>query len=377
METRRLLKKLSVSIAILAALAIVAVVVLRTTHVADDYLGKFDLPLLSTEPSDTIAPVLKVLPMEVLAGQQPDYMKDVEVSDNSGHYQLEIDTSQVDLQRAGDYPVVYTATDTLGNQTRREVTLRVASRNRRTIYLTFDDGPSNNTGEVLRILREEGVKATFFVTAQMPGCFHYISQAHQEGHAIAAHTYSHKFSIYRSFDTYFNDLDHIEQVIEKYTGSRSPIIRFPGGSSNMAYHKFSDINFMDSLCREVQYRGYQYVDWNLDSQDASGNNVPVARLVNSACRDLGGELCLLMHDTDAKRTTVAALPAIIRFFKERGYQFGTLTSTAYICHHNTTGIRRLIQRKMAGKAEKAAKAAKAEKQKSQAAHTGDSLKLSN
>ena len=63
-----------------------------------------------------------------------------------------------------------------------------------------------------------------------------------------------------------------------------------------------------------------------------------------------------------------------RFFKERGYEFGTLTSTGYICHHNTANIRRMILKK---RAEKAAKTAKAEKQKSQAAHTGDSLKLSN
>ena len=374
MNSRRLLKKLFICLAVILVLGSLAVVILRQTHVADNYFGKLDLPLLGIEPSDTVAPLLNVLPMNIFLGEQPDYMKDVEVSDNSGHYELDIDSSQIDLQRAGDYPVVYTATDSLGNQTRREVTLRVKNRNRRVIYLTFDDGPSNNTGEVLRILREEGVKATFFITAQMPGCFHYIAQAHQEGHAVAAHSYSHKFSIYRSFETYFADLDRIEQVIEKYTGSRSPIIRFPGGSSNMAYNHYSDINFMDSLCREVQYRGYQYVDWNLDSRDASGNNVPVQRIVSSACRDLGGEICLLMHDAEPKKSTVAALPAIIRFFKERGYEFGTLTSTGYICHHNTANIRRMILKK---RAEKAAKTAKAEKQKSQAAHTGDSLKLSN
>jgi len=368
-----MLKKILICLAAIVVLGSLAIVILRQMHVADNFFGKLDVPLLGIEPSDTVAPHLSVLPMEIFLGEHPDYMKDVEVSDDSGHYQLDIDSSQVDLQRAGDYPVVYTATDSLGNQTRREVTLRVANRNSRVIYLTFDDGPSNNTGEVLRILREEGVRGTFFITAQMPGCFHYIAQAHQEGHAIAAHSYSHKFSIYRSFQTYFDDLDRIEQVIEKYTGSRSPIIRFPGGSSNMAYSHYSDINFMDSLCREVQYRGYQYVDWNLDSRDASGNNVPVQRLVSSACRDMGGEICLLMHDTDAKRSTLTALPTIIRFFKERGYEFGTLTSTGYICHHNTAGIRRLILKKRADKAEKAAKAAKT---KAQAAHPGDSLKPS-
>ena len=364
MNTPRLLTKIFLILSATVIFGALAVVLLRATHVADGFFEQVDLPLIGIEPSDTIAPRLEVLPIKVSLGQHPDYMKNVEVSDDSGYYMLDIDSSQVDLSRPGDYPVVYTATDSIGNQTRREVTLRVTDPRRRVVYLTFDDGPSNNTGEVLRILREEGAKATFFITAQMPGCFHYITPAHDEGHAIAAHSYSHKFSIYRSFADYFADLDRIEQVIEKYTGHRSPIIRFPGGSSNMAYSHYSGINFMDSLCHEVQHRGYQYVDWNLDSQDASGNNVPVAKLVSSSCRTVSKDICLLMHDAEPKKTTVAALPEIIRFFKRSGYDFGTLTSTGYICHHNTAGIRKAILKK---EAEKQAK------RKSQAALVHDSL----
>ena len=296
----RLLKKIFLILSATIVFGSLAIVLLRATHVADGFFEHVDLPLIGIEPSDTIAPSLSALPMEVSLGQRPDYMKSVEVSDNSGHFELDIDTSQVDLSRAGDYPVVYTATDSIGNQTHQEVTLRVTNPNRRVVYLTFDDGPSENTGEILRILREEGAKATFFITAQMPRCFHYISQAYQEGNAIAAHSYSHKFSIYNSFKTYFDDLDRIEQIIERYTGHRSPIIRFPGGSSNMAYYRYSDINFMDSLCREVQHRGYQYVDWNLDSQDASGNHVPAARIVSSSSRAIAREVCLLRAMSSAR-----------------------------------------------------------------------------
>ena len=76
----------------------------------------------------------------------------------------------------------------------------------RVIYLTFDDGPSANTPKELEVLRREGVKATFFVTAQSKANLKYIGEAYREGHAIAAHTYSHSPSIYKTTETYFAEI---------------------------------------------------------------------------------------------------------------------------------------------------------------------------
>lgn len=290
---------------------------------------------------DTIAPKLEVQDLQVMLGERPDYMAHVTCSNNSGKYKLSVDTSQVNLNKGGCYPVVYVAADSLHNETRKTVTLRVVDPDQKIIYLTFDDGPSENTSKILDILRAEGVKATFFVTAQFAKYVPLMAQEAREGHVVAPHSYYHNFSIYRSFDTFFDDLEKIEQVIEKYTGKRSPMIRFPGGSSNHIYRRYhrGDYGFMKRLKAEVIKRGYQYVDWNLDSEDASGGCVPAARLISSACHTYHPQMCLLMHDTAGKKTTPEALPEIIRYFKQQGYEFGVLNDTSLVCHHGESKVK--------------------------------------
>lgn len=205
---------------------------------------------------------------------------------------------------------------------------------RKVVYLTFDDGPSANTPQILDILHEYDVKATFFVVGRSTKWLHCIKRAHDEGHAIAAHTYSHDFSIYRSQQAYFDDLERIEQVIESQIGKRTNIIRFPGGSSNLAYfHHSQDSTFMIRLAQTVLDRGYQYVDWNISSEDATANVVPTSVIISHACSTKYNDVCVLMHDASAKVTTVKALPSIIEFYKNNGYEFGTITDTSYLCHH--------------------------------------------
>lgn len=295
---------------------------------------------ISTEPesTDTIPPTITAYPIEVAMGQTPDFRKDVTATSPYGKTTLTVDTSQVQLSQPGLYQVAYTAADTLGNQATKQVDVLVYNPHHKVIYLTFDDGPSQNTPKILQILRDNGAKATFFVTAQFPEYLPYLKQEHEEGHVVAAHTYSHNFNIYKQVDSYFADLDKIEAVIEQYTGQRTPIVRFPGGSSNAVAQKRAGRDIMPEIIEELHKRGYQYVDWNLDSQDASGNNVPAARLIASACHEYEPRLCLLMHDTAAKSTTVDALPAIIQFFKERGYEFGVINTPAYTCHHHLSRL---------------------------------------
>lgn len=206
---------------------------------------------------------------------------------------------------------------------------------RKVVYLTFDDGPSPTTSSILDVLREEGVRATFFVTAQCRNYLDWIGQEYREGHAVAAHTYSHRFRIYSTLDSYFQDLNRIRNLINSYTGQRPKVIRFPGGSSNRVYFKHAnDSIYMFRLTQAVLDSGYQYVDWNVDSRDASGVNIPVETIVRNSCRSTKNDICILMHDAVGKATTVKALPTIIRYYKEHGYEFGTLTSTSYVCHHS-------------------------------------------
>ena len=188
--------------------------------------------------------------------------------------------------------------------------------------------------DILRILKEENVKATFFVTAQFTPYLSKLTDIARDGHEVAIHTYSHNFKMYQSIESYFEDLNKIKDVIIKYTGKSPRIMRHPGGSSNSIFKKHNrDPQFMDRLCVALLDSGYQFVDWNLDSRDATGNNVPVNVIVRSACQTAHHIQCLLMHDTGAKRTTVQALPQIIRFFKQQGYEFGVINSVDYVCWH--------------------------------------------
>lgn len=300
--------------------------------------NKAGASIFDSTPDDTIAPTLTTRgPMMIMEGEPHDstfLTRGVKYSDNSGEAKLTIDASKVNWNRQGIYEVIYSVNDSAHNVTTVTEQLRVVGKNEKIVYLTFDDGPSVCTDQILNILRQERVKATFFVTAQFTPYLNRMAAIAKDGHEVAIHTYSHNFKIYKSIDSYFADLNKLNDLIEKYTGKRSRIMRFPGGSSNSIYRKYnSDPKFMDRLCVALLDSGYQFVDWNLDSGDARGNNIAADRLVRSACGSRHNIQCLLMHDTGAKRTTVTALPQIIRYFKQHGYEFGVLNSVDYQCWH--------------------------------------------
>ena len=300
--------------------------------------NKAGASIFDSTPDDTIAPTLTTRgPMMIMEGEPHDstfLTRGVKYSDNSGEAKLTIDASKVNWNRQGIYEVTYSVNDSAHNVTTVTEQLRVVGKHEKIVYLTFDDGPSVCTDQILNILRQERVKATFFVTAQFTPYLNRMAAIAKDGHEVAIHTYSHNFKIYKSIDSYFADLNKLNDLIEKYTGKRSRIMRFPGGSSNSIYRKYnSDPKFMDRLCVALLDSGYQFVDWNLDSGDARGNNIAADRLVRSACGSRHNIQCLLMHDTGAKRTTVTALPQIIRYFKQHGYEFGVLNSVDYQCWH--------------------------------------------
>ena len=199
-------------------------------------------------------------------------------------------------------------------------------------HLTFDDGPSENTLKILDVLKKYNVKATFFVTAQNLDKADYMKRIVDEGHTIALHTYSHDYSkIYSSTDEYFKDLQKIHDLVKKKTGVDARVIRFPGGSSNTISAKYSK-GIMTKLTKMVVEKGYSYFDWNCDSTDAefkndTGHDRPAGDLVKATVNSAGKQkhICVLMHDTGAKKTTADALPKIIEQLKKKGYIFDKLT----------------------------------------------------
>lgn len=202
----------------------------------------------------------------------------------------------------------------------------------KTVYLTFDDGPSPNTLKILKILSDNGVKATFFVTNQ--GKYNsYMKDIVSQGHTIALHTYSHDYSkIYASDEAYFNDLQKISDVVYNETGVRSKTIRFPGGASNTVSRKYNS-GIMSRLTKEVENRGYRYYDWNVSSGDAASKPTPPSAILAN-CKKLpkANTAIILMHDSNEKKTTVEALPDVIAYYKSIGCSFGVIDGNTYEVH---------------------------------------------
>lgn len=196
---------------------------------------------------------------------------------------------------------------------------------KKVIYLTFDDGPSARTPEVLKILRDNGIKATFFVVNGHKNN-HYMKDIVAEGHVIALHSYTHDYKkIYASDDAFYQDLKQISDLVYEQTGIRSKMMRFPGGGSNTISRKSSP-GIMSRLTKKVGEMGYTYFDWNLSSGDASYPSPSVAQLIEN-CKRLpkSDSVIVLMHDAGDKKNTVAALPEIISYYKSLGYSFASLS----------------------------------------------------
>ncbi len=204
-------------------------------------------------------------------------------------------------------------------------------------YLTFDDGPTDNTLKILETLKAANVKATFFVVNNAQTKIEYISQIHADGHTVGLHTASHNYAqLYSSIDAYYSDLNSISSTVEAYLGFRPYVIRFPGGGSNGVSRRYcSGIMSYLTSSEGVASKGYTYFDWNVDSGDASGS-LSASRIANNVLQGARNKnsICVLMHDAVGKSTTADALPQIINGLREQGFEFRALTKESYGYHHS-------------------------------------------
>ena len=195
-----------------------------------------------------------------------------------------------------------------------------ADKKIKTVYLTFDDGPSGHTDQILEILKKNNIKATFFVIG-IGKNYNDYKKIIDHGHVLGLHTYSHEYKeVYANEESFFKDLYKIRDAVKSTTGLDVKITRFPGGSSNAKASKALKTAIINRMTKE----GYVYFDWNCDSTDASGNNVPVEKLVKYGICTTHPDINVLMHDTNAKKTTVQALQRIIDGYRKAGYTFETL-----------------------------------------------------
>ena len=194
------------------------------------------------------------------------------------------------------------------------------NQGRKVIFLTFDDGPSIITAEVLNILKENEVKATFFLIGnQINGLECVVKRIHNEGHSIGLHTYTHDFKrIYSNRNMFIKEMLQCRDKINEVVGISPNIIRFPGGTQR---------RLTDDFLNNLHSYDFKVYDWNMQTIDGINPKVSQDRLYKEATE--GSEelstIILLLHCDYMHKNTCRALPWIIKYYKEQGYEFKTIT----------------------------------------------------
>ena len=165
------------------------------------------------------------------------------------------------------------------------------------------------------------MKATFFVTNQMPKYRYLLKEIVKDGHAIAVHTLTHQWSIYSSKTSYLNDFNAMHKIILDDTGVDTKLFRFPGGTNNTVSRSYSR-GIMTAMAKYMTENGYIYFDWNVDSGDTRGYSS--SQIASNTIAQIKNrhQSVVLMHDL--KNTTVEAIKTIIKYGLDNGYEFAVL-----------------------------------------------------
>ncbi len=211
----------------------------------------------------------------------------------------------------------------------------VEKKPKSTIYLTFDDGPTRySTPKVLKILKKNNVKATFFEIKPAKKDYDLTQRIIDEGHTLAIHGYSHTYSkIYRSDEAYQKNITKLQKLFYKKFGVWCTQTRFPGGSSNTVSRHYSR-GIMSRLSKKVHEWGFKYQDWNVSSGDAGGANnaAQVLKFCKSGIQK-GRANVILMHDFWGNDKTINALQSVIDYGKANGFEFRAMTAATNEVHH--------------------------------------------
>ncbi|EOU2104798.1 polysaccharide deacetylase, partial [Clostridium perfringens] len=212
-----------------------------------------------------------------------------------------------------------------------------ASNNDKEIFLTFDDGPSENTREILKILKEEDVHATFFdigsALKDNKENQELLKQEIDQGNAVAGHSFSHNYkTLYpgNSVDVnkFMNELNETNEIMKSVLGKNfnARVIRMPGGYMSRRYYRDPNLKALDEAFAKDNIVS---IDWDAETGDATGRHYTVEQYVQNSAKNINtlNHVILLMHDAAAKKETVQALPAIIKFYKEHGYAFKVIKNS--------------------------------------------------
>jgi peptidoglycan/xylan/chitin deacetylase (PgdA/CDA1 family) len=191
-----------------------------------------------------------------------------------------------------------------------------------TAFLTFDDGPSSHTADILTILERQNIKATFFFSGGTEKeARDMMKRVADAGHTIGVHSISHRYTeIYSSVESYLEDFYNTYQNIYEATGVRPTIFRFAGGSINN-YNRL----IYQQIIAEMTRRGFVYYDWNVAGDDASATATwtSIYNSVTSGARThIGSQIVVLLHDSKAKTSTV--VEDVINALRDMGFTFSEI-----------------------------------------------------
>lgn len=207
-----------------------------------------------------------------------------------------------------------------------------SNNGKKMVFLTFDDGSSTTvTPEILKALKENDVRATFFVTGENierggQKAKDLIKESFEYGNAIANHSYTHDYKVLYpgrtlNLDNFLADFNKTDELLKEILGPyfSTRVIRCPGG--HMSWKG------MDQLDNYLDENNMASIDWNALIADAEGKKKNAQELLDYAIKTSQGKdiVVLLMHDTYGKEETAKALPTIIKYFKDNGYEFKTLS----------------------------------------------------
>lgn len=198
-----------------------------------------------------------------------------------------------------------------------------AEDTKKEIYLTFDDGPSKIvTPQILDILKEENVKATFFIVGnEIKNREDILKRIHDDGHTIGLHSTTHdRKNLYSSNQGFLDEMLHTQNLINDLIGIKPTILRFPFGCNNSTY------KLKESLVNLLHENNLKIYDWTHDSCDGAEFTKPPQFFVkNSISND--NFVMLLMHCGTVNKNSPEALKSIIKYYKKNGYEFKQIDST--------------------------------------------------
>lgn len=188
-----------------------------------------------------------------------------------------------------------------------ETTTRIIDPNQKSVALTFDDGPSTYTEELLNILKKYDASGTFFVIGNKVEIYSdTMRRMVQEGNEIGNHSYNHKWLTKVSDQEFLNQINQTQQVVKKVTGFTPRLFRPTYGAVNQSLRKRSELKI---------------VMWDVDTRDWESHNID--HILKKTIQNTKDGSIILMHDT--KKQTITILERLLKELKQDDYQFVTVS----------------------------------------------------